>query len=124
MPKHSLVECSFLIPIRRDMGLSDGKLHSARCWKWLKEESFSAFEGHTVAPGEYAGAYRDPDTKKQVQDTSRKYILAVTESRVPLLRALLTQACVVFKQKCIYLSVSGRVEFIGYPYDREKQKPS
>jgi hypothetical protein len=92
MPKHSLLECSFLIPIRRDTGLSDGTLHSARCWKWLKKELFSAFEGHTVAPGEYVGAYRDPDTKKQVQDTSRRYILAVTASRVPLLRTLLTQA--------------------------------
>lgn len=124
MPQKTWLECSFLIPVRRDASLSDGKLHSARCWRWLNEELFDAFGGRTLAPGEYAGAYRDPDTKKHVEDASRKYIVALPKSRVSFLRDLLRRACCAFQQKCIYLNVAGRVEFIEYPYDQKTEKTS
>jgi hypothetical protein len=107
------VECSFLIPIRRDANLSDGDLHSVGDWNWLEDQLFEQFEGQTLAPGFYAGVYKDPDTGQPVPDRSRRYIVAVPEDRLDKLRELLREACDRFVQKCIYLSVAGRVEFIG-----------
>jgi hypothetical protein len=41
-----LLECSFLIPIRRDRNLSDGTLHPRKAWKWLPSRLFE-FAGGT-----------------------------------------------------------------------------
>jgi hypothetical protein len=35
------------------------------------------------------------------------------------LRNVLRQACTVFQQKCVYLSVAGHVEFIGSAHENE-----
>jgi hypothetical protein len=107
----ALWECSFLIPIRRDAILADGKLHRRAAWAWL-EGRLSAFGGATRASGLYPGWYPDPQTGQRVDDRSRKYFVALPRSRVGELRALLREACGVFAQKCIYLSVAGRVEFL------------
>jgi hypothetical protein len=104
------LECSFFIPIRRDPNLSDGDLHAPEAWQWLDAVLFSAFGGRTIAPGFYDGIYIDPDTREPVPDASRRYLVAVPTQDVPQLLAI---ACTVFQQKCIYLSVGGRVEFIG-----------
>jgi hypothetical protein len=106
-----LLECSFLIPVRRDAILSDGKLHAKKIWSWLGRELF-VFGGMTRAPGLYEGGYLDPDTGQPVPDRSRKYFVAVPRARVGALRRLLRKACRKFQQKCIYLSVAGRVEFV------------
>ena len=105
-------ECTFFIPIRRDANLSDGELHSVEMWEWLDDELFERFGGRTIAPGLYEGFYRDPDTKERVPDQSRKYFVAVSGTRIRSLRDLLRDACTRFRQKCIYLSVAGEVEFI------------
>lgn len=112
MVEQSLVECSFLIPMRRDANLSDGKPHSRKLWIWLGRELENRFEGWTVAPGHYKGFYRDPDTRERVSDKSVKYVVALQKSAVKELRLLLSAACVLFQQKCIYLSLAGKVEFI------------
>ncbi len=57
---------------------------------------------------------RDPDTHERVFDKSRKFLVAVQAHRLPELRALLAAACVIFGQKCIYLSIAGQVEFVTY----------
>lgn len=105
-------ECTFFIPIRRDSNLSDGELHSVEMWEWLDDELFERFGGRTIAPGLYKGFYRDPDTQERVPDQSRKYVVAVPQRRIRLVRDLLREACHRFCQKCIYLSVAGEVEFI------------
>lgn len=107
-----LVECSFLIPLRRDANLSDGAIHPAQAWEWLVNEMYVRFGGATMAPGEYHGFYRDPDTQQRVDDASYRFIVALRRKELPLLRSLLAGACVIFAQKCIYLSVSGKVEFV------------
>jgi hypothetical protein len=109
----SHVECSFFIPVRRDANLGDGDLQSTEAWRWLRRELYTLFAGQTLAPGLYAGVYKDPDSGQPVSDQSRRYIVAVPEERVDQLRELLRIACEHFVQKCIYLSVDGRVEFIG-----------
>jgi hypothetical protein len=106
-----LLECSFLIPVRRDRVLSDGKPHSPKAWLWLEQELL-AFGGGTRSPNLYAGWYLDPDTGERVQDRSRKYFVAIARGRVVELRDLLRLACMRFRQKCIYLNVGGRVEFV------------
>lgn len=112
MIQDPVLECSFFVPIRRDADLSDGELHSTDIWEWLDDELFDRFSGRTIAPGLYDGFYRDPDTQERVADESRKFIVALPESQLDDLRALLATACVKFQQKCIYLSAAGQVEFI------------
>ena len=53
-------ECAFLVPIRRDVVLSDGDLHSTKAWEWLDNELFVKFEGVTLAPGLYEGGLQRP----------------------------------------------------------------
>jgi hypothetical protein len=106
-----LLECSFLIPIRRDPNLSDGKRHQKPTWVWLEQQLF-VFGGGTRAPDLYEGWYLDPGTGETIRDQSRRYIVAVPPDRVTELRGLLQQACAMFAQKCIYLSVAGKVEFV------------
>ena len=106
-------ECSFLIPIVRDAHLSDGEVHSTVSWEWMMDELWDRFGvGGTIAPGLYEGFYRDPDTGGRVSDQSRKYFIAIGDDAIPELRRLLGEACGVFCQKCIYLNIAGRVEFI------------
>jgi hypothetical protein len=112
MASPSLVECSFFLPVRRDAILSDGQIHSVDAWEWLDDELFESFGGRTIAPGLYEGFYPDPDTGEKVNDQSRRYIVAVTSDDLNSVRALLREACKVFQQKCIYLSVSGQVEMV------------
>ena len=109
----SLLECSFLVPIRRDSNLSDGSEHEPWLWDWFEDEIHDRFGGLTCAPGAYRGSYTDPDTHERVSDESVKFTVAVTESRVDELRNFLSGACLLFRQKCVYLSVAGHVEFIG-----------
>ncbi len=47
-----------------------------------------------------------------MHDESYRFIVAVSEDKVSELRRLLQTACVMFAQKCIYLSRAGIVEFI------------
>jgi len=108
----TLLECSFLIPFRRDAGLSDGAEHERWLWKWLDGEMYRRFGGGTQAPGLYRGFYMDPDTKDKVADICLKFFVAVPEDQVDELRQLLQGACFLFQQKCIYLNVGGRVEFV------------
>ena len=112
MVREPVIECSFLIPIRRDPNLSDCHPNSPATWSWLKTALYERFGGGTRAPGLYEGFYRDPDTGARVDDESREYTVALPRNRLKALRSLLIEACEVFAQKCIYLSVAGRVEFI------------
>lgn len=111
----ALVECSFLIPIRRDRNLSDGTLHSPTEWQWLDSELERRFGGGTKSPGLYSGFYTDLETGEHVSDDSRQFLLAVSRKNVQSVRELLKTACVEFHQKCIYLSIAGKVEFIEHP---------
>lgn len=107
-----LVECHFLVPVRRDANLSDGSGHDLKTWQWLEDRIFEDFGGCTLAPGLYQGFYRDPDSGEKVGDRSRQYTVAISKGQVKRLRDLLREACTWFQQKCIYMSVGGKVEFI------------
>src|SRR5207253_33554 len=72
----TLLECSFLIPTRRDKNLSDGRAHRERAWKWLHDQLYQ-FGGGTRAKELYEGWYEDPDTSERVEDLSRKYFVAL-----------------------------------------------
>jgi len=110
--KQRIVECSFLIPVLRDNALSDGTEHSTEQWEWLTSELWDRFGGATESPGLYSGFYTDPDTGEKVTDESRRFTVAVSEQRLEDVRDLMREACQIFCQKCIYLSIAGKVEFI------------
>jgi hypothetical protein len=107
-----LSECTFLIPVRRDAELSDGDPHDAEAWEWLTDELYDSFNGVTTAPGLYQGVWKSSKTGQRVADESRKFIVALASDKVDYLRHILAEACDVFKQQAIYLSVGGQVEFI------------
>jgi hypothetical protein len=112
MASTPLLECSFFIPLRRDANLSDGVPHPQEAWDWLANELYDRFSGCTVAPGEYHGSYQDPDTGQKVADRSYRFIVAIPRRQVSRLREVLAGACIIFAQKCIYLSIAGKVEFV------------
>jgi hypothetical protein len=117
MGPENLLECAFFIPIRRDPEISDGELHTTDAWNWLTDELYDRFEGRTIAPGLYEGLWKSPRTGQPVPDESRKYIVALPQSRVDGLRELLRGTCSVFHQQSIYLSIAGQVELIEAPTD-------
>ena len=114
MARDRLLECSFLIPLRRDRNLSDGKPHRPGAWKWLSTRLYEEWQGGTRSREPQEGWYQEPDTGERVTDLSHKYTVALPREEVGL-RALLREACGVFAQKCIYLSVAGYVEFVEGP---------
>jgi hypothetical protein len=101
----------FLIPVRRDRNLSDGKPHRRPAWKWCYDQ-LMMFDGATMSLELYEGWYPDPDTGKRVKDRSRRFWLAIPSKKIRKLRLFLREACSVFCQKCIYLSIAGKVEFV------------
>jgi hypothetical protein len=112
---NQLLECSFLIPVRRDLDVSDGRQHEDESWQWLQSSLLLRFEGVTPDRGTLDGFYKDPDTGKIVTDRSYRYTVAVEHERINELRELLAKACHIFQQKSIYLSIAGRVEFVESP---------
>jgi hypothetical protein len=110
-----LLECSFLIPIRRDTEISDGELHSTKEWVWLTEALEEHFGGWTRAPGTYEGTWKSATTGRTVADQSYRYVLAVSADQIDSLHLLLAETCAVFQQQVIYLAVAGQVEFIPGP---------
>lgn len=112
MVRSSVIECSFLIPVHRDANFPNGPQHSYEAWEWLDDKLFELFGGRRLAPGLHEGFYQDPDTGEKVSDRSYKYTVALPRSSLEQLRTLLSEACGVFAQKSIYLSVAGQVEFI------------
>jgi hypothetical protein len=81
-------ECSFLIPLRRDKVLSDGKLHTRKTWEWLKSELLTRFEGFTFARQAYPGKYIDRYVRRPVADESRKFFVAIPLKQLDELREL------------------------------------
>jgi hypothetical protein len=109
--KKRLVECRFFIPIHRDKNLSHGLPHLTDAWEWLDDRLYE-FEGATRSGALQFGFYVDRDTKERVEDQSCRYEVALPRVQVAKLRSLLRDACRVFQQKSIYLSVAGYVEFV------------
>ena len=60
----------------------------------------------------FVGFYTDPDTGQQISDESRRFTVAVPKNRLRDVRDLMRETCSIFCQKCIYLSIAGKVEFI------------
>jgi len=114
--KRKLVECHFIIPIRKD---TDRKLHQPISWKLLSNELRNTFpKGHSGPEILYKdvetvkGEYEEDFTKRIVSDQSRRYTIAIPIKETEKLRKLLSKAANTFDQKAIYLSITGRVEFI------------
>jgi hypothetical protein len=106
-----LLECSFLIPIRRDAEISDGTEHRKAAWKWLHNELIREFQGWSRLPGSCEGEWMSP-AGTRISDQSKRYFVALAKSRLPALRSVLKEACRVFHQQAIYLAVEGKVEFL------------
>src|SRR6266850_882647 len=111
-----LVQCEFFVPIVRN---SDKEPHQPSAWIALGNEIRRVFpaghsgpetfyRGDTLLPGEYEDCPQEPP----IQDESRRYLLAIPETKVDELRQLLRKAGHTFDQQAIYLAVKGDVEFV------------
>ena len=68
-------------------------------------------------PGLVEGVYKDPVTGQPVLDKSRRYVVALPQRELDRLRGYLREVGAVFKQKVVYLSVAGNVEFVEARYE-------
>lgn len=111
-----LVQCEFFVPIVRN---SDKKPHQPTAWMALGSEIRRVFpaghsgpetfyRGDSLVPGEYEDRPQEPP----IQDESRRYLLAIPETKLDDLRQLLRKAANTFDQKAMYLAVKGDVEFV------------
>jgi hypothetical protein len=112
MSKVRLVECQFLIPLRRDGELSDGATHTTRTWRWLERELQDQFGGWSKASETYEGVWKSSMSDQLIRDRSVRYLVAVRTTQLEELRLILQAACARFAQQCIYLSIGGIVEFV------------
>ncbi|MBI1925103.1 hypothetical protein HYR99_12750 [Candidatus Poribacteria bacterium] len=117
MEQEQIVEAAFLIPIREDRQVGNGRLHPNTRWQRLTRDLYLMFEGWSREPGLVEGVYKDPDTGQPVSDKSRRYVVALPQRELDRLRRYLQEIGSVFKQKVIYLSVAGKVEFVEVSYE-------
>jgi len=117
MRRATIVEAAFLIPIREDAAVGSGRLHDDYKWRKLRRDLYEMFQGWSRDPRLVEGVYRDPDTGQPVFDKSRRYVVALPQSELPRLRRYLSEVGALFKQKSIYLSVAGKVEFVEVKYE-------
>ena len=118
MAREQIVEAVFLIPIREDQQVGNGRLHPHTRWQRLTRDLYQMFDGWSREPGLVEGVYKDPDTSQAVSDKSRRYLVALPRREIDRLRRYLRKIGPVFKQKVIYLSVAGEVEFVEVSYER------
>ena len=114
MARERLLDCTFLIPTRRDSNLSDGKAHHPRTWKWLRCQLYQ-FGGGTVAGDLAEGWYLDRETGQAVTDRSRKYTVAVRRALLGPLREVLREACRVFCAEVHLFECCGPRRVCGEP---------
>src|ERR1700724_1023862 len=101
-----LVQWEFFVPIMRH---SDKKPHQPSAWMALGNERRRVFpaghtcpetfyRGDTLVPGEYEDSPKEPP----IADESRRYLLAIPETKVNELRQLLRKAANTFDPKAMY----------------------
>ena len=115
--KGLLIQCEFFVPVVRN---SDKQPHQPSAWSALGiaiRRVFPAghsgpeifYRGDALIPGEYEDCPGEPP----IQDSSRRYLLAIPEAKIDDLRALLRKAANTFDQMAMYLAVKGDVEFVS-----------
>ena len=109
------VEASFLIPLTEDPEVGSGELHRSERWDALRRGLLRLAGGWSREALPVAGEWLDPATGRLVADESYRFVVAIEESELPRLRRFLAAASVAFRQKTIYLSIAGSVEFIENP---------
>jgi hypothetical protein len=58
MEQEQLVEAAFLIPIREDRYVGNGRLHPHTRWQRLTRDLYHMFEGWSRDPGLVEGVYK------------------------------------------------------------------
>ena len=116
--KTKFIQTSFLIPLYEDKDVGNGRLHPATRWIRFQRKLYVDFRAWTLAPGNYKGSYKDPDTGLEVVDLSRKYILAVPKKELRRLKDFLKEEGVIFRQKYIYFEAAGKVELLKVNYEK------
>jgi hypothetical protein len=98
--ENRLVQCEFFVPIVRN---TDKQPHQPSAWAFLSNQIRRIFPaGHsgpeTFYRGDslFPGEYEDCPQKPPIQDSSRRYLLAIPDVRVDDLRALLRKAANTF----------------------------
>jgi hypothetical protein len=116
-----LIQTSFLVPIREDREVGNGRRHKRKKWNNLQDTLYRRFGGHYGEPricyqlGLCKGDYDDEGVR--VVDKCRKYTVAIEPERLDEMRRFLKKVADDFKQKCIYFEYEGgHVEYIYGTY--------
>lgn len=112
MRKPDKIESKFLVPLKGDISLGSGRLHSADKWKWLQDELIIRFEGYTPYKTG-SGPWKDPNTGKVTYDKCREYHVDIKENHMDEMVKLLEVVAVKFQQKCIRFVCKGEVYYIS-----------
>ena len=83
----------------------------------LERGLYYMFEGWSRDPGLVEGVYKDPDTGQPISDKSRRYVVVLPQRELDRLRRYVQAVGAIFKQKVVYLSVAGKVEFVEARYE-------
>jgi hypothetical protein len=106
------IETSFLVPIKEDADLGNGRPHSKEKWETLRLFLENLFDGQTRARDTYPGTWVDTSTNKTVSDESRKYFVDVKRRDIKKMKDVMRLVAIMFKQKCIRFEYQGKVELI------------
>lgn len=106
------VETLFLVPIREDKDVGTGDIHPDYRWEILHKELYARYKGLRRDMALQWGVYQDPDTLDPVEDWCREYRVAVRKKDLGNLKHYLRRVAKLFRQKSLYFTVLGEVEFI------------
>jgi hypothetical protein len=113
MSKSKLKETRFLIPLRRDGEISDGKHHEVACWQLLDDELAGRFGGRTKSTEQLQGIWKNPKTGALTSDESVQFIVAVPEESLDELRGVLSFACVLFAHSASISVLPGPLSLLS-----------
>jgi len=111
MRKPDKIESEFQVPLKGDISLGSGRLHSADKWKWLQDELIKKFEGY-IPYNTGPAPWKDPKTGSVTYDECREFHVDIKENQMDEMEKLLEEVAVRFQQQCIRFVCKGKVYYI------------
>ena len=110
--KEKIIQTTFLVPLKEDDDIGNGKLHPESRWQELQKIMYVGFGGWTIAHDFYLGGWVNPNTGKKIEDQSRKYFVDIKKKELNKMREIMRWVAREFKQQCIRFEHESEVEYI------------
>lgn len=120
----SKIQVDFLIPLREDVVVGNGSLHSDLRWKYFDREIYCKFGDMTKAPGLYDGIYTDPKSRMKVHDKSIMFFIVIekrdSKKMIGFIKNFIGP---LFRQRAVYCKIGYAVYFISSNLKRIDKLP-